>query len=105
MCVGARALSNKERPFLRDYSAGAVSQNTENKLESQEGKSFMSDALITQTSRFPQTRISWFIIWSHSSWGQLDTKKSQTIKDSLMNKSPKTEGKTEVDCDTYFWDQ
>lgn len=62
-CVCCWVLSNKEHPFLRDYSTGAVSQNRENKLESQEEKSFMSDALITKTSRFPQTRISWLIIW------------------------------------------
>lgn len=47
-------LSNKELPFLRDYSTGAVSQNRGNKLESQEEKSFMSDALITKTSRFSE---------------------------------------------------
>lgn len=57
-------LLNKELPFLCDYSTGAVSQNRENKLESEEEKSFMSDALITKTSRFPQTRISWLIVLS-----------------------------------------
>lgn len=58
----ACVLLNKELPFLRDYSTGAVSQNRENKLESQEEKSFMSDALITKkTSRSPQSTISWLI--------------------------------------------
>lgn len=33
----------------------------ENKLESQEEKSFMSDALIRKTTRSPQSRISWLI--------------------------------------------
>lgn len=74
-------LSNKELPFLRDYRNGAVSQNRENKLESQEEKSFMSDALITKTSRFPQTRISWLIIRG-ASWGQLDTKISNNKRKS-----------------------
>lgn len=44
-------LSNKELPFLRDYSTTAVSQNRENKLESQGEKSFMFDALITRKNK------------------------------------------------------
>lgn len=47
----ACVLLNKELPPLRDYSTGAVSPNRENKLESQEEKSFMSDALITKNKQ------------------------------------------------------
>lgn len=64
VCFHASVCSFKQRASVpRDSSTGAVSQNRENKLESQEEKSFMSDALITKTSRFSQTRVRWLIIW------------------------------------------
>lgn len=68
----ACVLLNKELPFLRDYSTGA-SQNRENKLESQEEKSFMSDALITK-KQAGLRKVQLVGLYFGSSWGQLDTK-------------------------------
>lgn len=52
---------------------GAVSQNRENKLESHEEKSFMSDALITK-KQAGLRKVELVGSYLRSSWGQLDTK-------------------------------
>lgn len=98
-CVRPPAQTKSFRSFAIT-ALGAVSQNRENKLESHEEKSFMSDALITKkTSRSPQSRISWLIFAK-----QLVTTWHKNLKQQKMGSWISYKWKRELGelrCDIY----
>lgn len=86
MCVCVCAVEQRASvpPWLQRW---CCKPEQENKLESQEEMSFMSDALIRKTTRSPQSSISWLIFLDAT--GDNLTQTIQTTDASLINKSVK----------------